>query len=353
MDTGQQRAATSDLFQAMVFLKDQYAEDLVDYHGEGIGYILDKIRLKHHKSVNRNSSTAETDVTRIKRHETFQQQDKWTLRLATSVPVITRFEGLLGKPGESEPFKSFEGSSKNHEGSNKSSRVGVPSFISGHSRAVVDPLGVGLARVSRRTAAGFSGLIEPKRKRYIRQTGHQNDDQSKDFVVARVTRTPVARSRDRDSSSFVYAEPDGHQSLSDSAAAEFKQKRSKLVSKSVVVSSHDNDDDDNDDYDDKDGRGDHVTAAGDESSFTIKNAYAEKLLKIAHILHYGSIAILGVFVIQVTYRKNRSPLILHNYITVANSLTEAIVGVNWAIIYTAPSACQMPDTQQRLNTSLY
>lgn len=27
--------------------------------------------------------------------------------------------------------------------------------------------------------------------------------------------------------------------------------------------------------------------------------YAKKLLKIAHILHYGSIAILGVFVIQV------------------------------------------------------
>lgn len=308
MDTGQQRAATSDLFQAMVFLKDQYAEDLVDYNGEGIGYILDKIRLKHHKPANRNSSTAEADVTRIKRHETFLQQDKWTLLLATSAPIPTRFERGLGKPGESEPLISLEGSSKIHNGSNKSSRVGVPSFIPGHSRAVVDPLSVGLARVSRQTVTGFSGPLEPKRKRYIRQTGHQNDDQSKDFVIARVTRTPFAESRDRDSSSspkgFVYAEPDDHQ-LDSAAAAEFKQKRSELVSESVVVSSHDNDDD-NDDYDDKDGRGDHVTAAGDESSFTIKNSYAEKLLKIAHILHYGSIAILGVFVIQVTYRNNRS-----------------------------------------------
>lgn len=40
-----------------------------------------------------------------------------------------------------------------------------------------------------------------------------------------------------------------------------------------------------------------VTSSAD--LFVIKNAYAEKLLKIAHILHYGSIAVLGVFVIQV------------------------------------------------------
>ena len=33
-----------------------------------------------------------------------------------------------------------------------------------------------------------------------------------------------------------------------------------------------------------------------------RNDYAERLLKIAHTLHYGSIAILGVFVIQVNQR---------------------------------------------------
>jgi len=43
--------------------------------------------------------------------------------------------------------------------------------------------------------------------------------------------------------------------------------------------------------------------------------YAKKLLKIAHILHYGSIAILGVFVVQVNYYDNSlSPLYLFTYL---------------------------------------
>lgn len=276
----------------MVFLKDQYAADLGDYHGEGIGYILDKIRLKQNPANGNSSTTAETNVTRSKRHQTLPQPDKWTLLLATSAPVMpTPFEvGLREKPSEPEPLESLYGSSKVHKGPSFLDTK-VPSFMPGHSRADVDPLSVGLARVSRRAVNGFSGLFEPRRKRYIRQARHKND-QDNDFVIARVTRTPVVGSRDEGSSSssrgFVYTEPD-----SDAAAV---KRSAELASESVVVRSHDNEEDE--DYEGKADGGDHHLT----ESFTIKNTYAEKLLKIAHILHYGSIAILGIFVIQVTHR---------------------------------------------------
>lgn len=294
LSAGQQREAAVALHETLDFLRYQYADDLSGYQGDNVQYILEKLRQKY-----KNAST--DGKTRTKRSlPTVLCFDDVTFASSYRAPPSERFtnsgrfvfsdtlrkQSLRYRDNFHEPDRSFDAngglSNARFRSALSSRRYGS---VKPSSKANLEP-GTPLETESLR------GIIIRNKRELEQNEGQQalpNDN--------------AATTNQHSASSLATKLPTSELASTDvgpsSRALGYRSSPvlpNEDVTEETSGSSGSLEPDDDTEALQVDGYG----GRGSTAMYS-ENAHAQKLLKIAHILHYASIAILGVFVLQVRF----------------------------------------------------
>lgn len=297
MIIGQQREAAVALHQTLDFLRYQYADDLSGYQGDNVQYILEKLRQKY-----KNAST--DGKSRTKRGLNVLCFDDATTASSYKAPRGERFPD--GRIGLSDPLRkqSFRYGDSLHERYRSFDVNGGLSNAKTSSRRYASVPQLNGADVEPGTLLGtVHGIIRNKRQivqKEAQQSLLYNDASATNrqpgpgMTTRTATKQPLFKlaSTDASASSRV-------RSYLSSAELLHEDVTEEVTGPSGSVEEDDSKDDTEASLvDSYGGRGSTVMFS--------ENAHAKKLMKIAHILHYASIAILGVFVLQVRFSINNS-----------------------------------------------
>lgn len=281
MILGQQREAAVALHQTLDFLRYQYADDLSGYQGDNVQYILEKLQQKY-----KNAST--DGKTRTKRNlPAVLCFDDVTTASSYKAP---RSERLTDRRlGLSDPLRkqSFRYGDSLHERYRYFDINGGLGNVKTSSRRYAS---VPQLNVETGTLLGtVHGIIRNKRQLVQKEAQQSllyndavatNRQPGPGMTTRAAAKQPLSKLSSTDPSALSELLHEDVTEEMPGPSGSVEEDESKDDTEASLVDSY----------------GGH----GSTVMFS-ENAHAKKLMKIAHILHYASIAILGVFVLQVRF----------------------------------------------------